>query len=142
MTYLITPGNNFRSALIGSISSPINWSLFLLWSIGLSLIACALTHGICPDAVGGGLPEIRTIISGTVKPVLLSGKLIITKISGLSLALLAGLSIGTEGPNVHIACALADNLMKLPFFISVRRNDAKRLELLSCACAAGISGFL
>ena len=105
------------------------------------MAACGITHYLCPDAVGGGLPEIRTILSGTVKPILLSGKLIVTKLVGLSLALLAGLSIGTEGPNVHIACAVADNLMKLPVFINVRRNDSKRLELLSCACAAGISGI-
>ena len=106
----------------------------------MALVACISTQLICRESAGGGLPEMKTILSGVVKPVLLSKRLIIAKISGLIFSLLAGLSVGKEGPFVHASAAMADQLMRLSFFRHLRTQDSKRLEIMACACASGVSG--
>ncbi len=82
---------------------------------------------------------MKTILGGVVKPVLLSKKLIIAKFLGVILSLVGGLSVGKEGPFVHISAAIADQLMRLSIFNHVRRQDGKRLEVIACACASGVS---
>ncbi|CAN0464794.1 unnamed protein product, partial [Ectocarpus sp. 12 AP-2014] len=51
----------------------------------------------------------------------------------------AGLSVGKEGPLIHITCAMADILMSTPWFKKVRLNNKQRLGILACACAAGVA---
>lgn len=58
---------------------------------------------------------------------------------GLIFALIAGLSVGKEGPFVHVAVAISDSLMRLHCFRHCRRNTSKRLEILGCASAAGVA---
>lgn len=82
---------------------------------------------------------MKTILGGVVKPVLLSRRLIVAKALGLWFSLMGGLSVGKEGPYVHISGAIADQLMKLSPFQHIRRQDSKRLEILACACASGVS---
>lgn len=106
----------------------------------MAMLSCLCTQCICRESAGGGLPEMKTILSGVVKPILLSKRLIVAKISGLVFALLAGLSVGKEGPFVHASAAMADQLMRLPMFQHIRTQDAKRLEIMACACASGVSG--
>lgn len=106
----------------------------------MAFIACISTQLICRESAGGGLPEMKTILSGVVKPVLLSKRLIVAKITGLIFSLLAGLSVGKEGPFVHASAAMADQLMRLPIFRHLRTQDSKRLEMMACACASGVSG--
>jgi len=58
---------------------------------------------------------------------------------GLIFALIGGLSVGKEGPFVHVAVAISDSLMRLHCFRHCRRNTSKRLEILGCASAAGVA---
>ncbi|CAI5745645.1 unnamed protein product [Peronospora destructor] len=51
----------------------------------------------------------------------------------------AGLSIGKEGPFIMISCGFASVLMNWRPFRRIRDDDTKRLEMLACACAAGVS---
>lgn len=92
------------------------WILYPIWCICVAWSACFLTQTICPSAVGSGLPEMKTVLSGTVKPSLLSFNNMFAKLVGLTLATLAGLSVGKEGPFVHIAIAIASQLMRLSAF--------------------------
>lgn len=72
------------------------------------------------------MPEIRTILSGTIKPILLSGRLIIAKSLGYILARFSGLSVGGEGPFIHIICSVADKYMHWKLFERIRLNAGKR----------------
>ena len=54
-------------------------------------------------------------------------------------AISAGLSVGKEGPFVHTAAAVADNIMRLSPFKSLHEKDGRRLEVLSHACASGVA---
>jgi H+/Cl- antiporter ClcA len=109
-------GSNLRNSFIGAPDDIFKHMSFVSWCILSAFISCCVTEYFCPEAVGGGLPEMKTILSGTIKPVLLSGNMILAKSLGLFFALVAGLPIGKEGPFVLIAAAIADQLMRFKFF--------------------------
>lgn len=88
---------------------------------------------------GSGLPEIKSILSGVVLPRYLSYRTFVAKTIGLSCALIGGLSIGREGPFVHICGIIANQLSKIKFFNRVRKNEALRFQMLSAGCAAGVA---
>eukprot|EP00752_Nemacystus_decipiens_P008716 g7778.t1 len=118
---------------------PFEWAVYASTSLALTLGMCAITHFICPCASGGGVPEMKAVLSGASRPGLLSARLVIVKMTGVVVANAAGLSVGKEGPLIHVTCAMADILMSTPWFKKVRLNNMKRLELLACACAAGVA---
>lgn len=91
--------------------SYLGWIAYAIVCMMLALLACWATQTICPESVGGGLSDMKVILSGTIKPVKLSARLILAKITGLAFALAAGLSVGKEGPVVHMAGAIAERLM-------------------------------
>ena len=112
----VSLGNSFRLSFVGKIDEVLPWILYTSWCLLMVCISCFITHTLCPEAVGGGIPEMKTTLSGTIKPVLLSAKLIVAKTLGLLFAIIGGLSVGKEGPFIQIAGAIADNLMRLPLF--------------------------
>ena len=50
----------------------------------------------------------------------------------------AGLFLGKVGSMIHIGAALADNLLKLKIFRSMRNNKTLRVQLIACGCALGV----
>jgi chloride channel 3/4/5 len=61
-----------------------------------------------PYAAGSGIPEIKTILGGFVIKGFFGGWTLITKCIGVVLSVGSGLSVGKEGPLVHIACCVAN----------------------------------
>jgi chloride channel 2 len=136
---VLTHGEAFRMSFSGDLYDYNKLGLYCVMCVVSTVLATFITQTVCPQATGGGLPEMKTILGGVVKPILLSKKLIVAKFVGVILSLIGGLSVGKEGPFVHISAAIADQLMRLPIFSHVRRQDGKRLEVIACACASGVS---
>ncbi|KAH9464719.1 hypothetical protein Pst134EB_004234 [Puccinia striiformis f. sp. tritici] len=88
-------------------------------------------------AAGSGIPEVKCILSGFVIRGYLGLSTMLTKAVGLSLSVGSGLTLGKEGPLVHIACCIGNIFTRL--FPKFDRNEGKRREMLSAACAAGVS---
>ncbi|GAA5980042.1 hypothetical protein JCM10908_001509 [Rhodotorula pacifica] len=88
-------------------------------------------------AAGSGIPEIKTILSGFVIRGYLGSWTLGVKAVGLALSVASGLSLGKEGPFVHIASCVGNILSR--FFRKYDRNEGKRREILSAACAAGVA---
>ncbi|CAL1706418.1 unnamed protein product [Somion occarium] len=88
-------------------------------------------------AAGSGIPEIKTILSGFVIHGYLGGRTLFTKAVGLTLSVAAGLSLGKEGPFVHIASCVGNIVSR--FFSKYENNEGKRREVLSAASAAGVA---
>ncbi|KAA8582691.1 hypothetical protein FQN60_006362 [Etheostoma spectabile] len=84
-----------------------------------------------------GTSEIKTILSGFIIRGYLGKWTLIIKTITLVLAVSSGLSLGKEGPLVHVACCCANILCHL--FTKYRKNEAKRREVLSAAAAVGVS---
>ncbi|OAX39995.1 hypothetical protein K503DRAFT_809553 [Rhizopogon vinicolor AM-OR11-026] len=88
-------------------------------------------------AAGSGIPEIKTILSGFVIHGYLGGRTLFTKAVGLALSVGSGLSLGKEGPFVHIASCIGNIVSR--FHSKYENNEAKRREILSAAAAAGVA---
>ncbi|WPH03059.1 Hypothetical protein R9X50_00593300 [Acrodontium crateriforme] len=88
-------------------------------------------------AAGSGVAEVKVILSGFVLHGYLGLKTLICKTIGLVLSVASGLSIGKEGPYVHIATCVGNIACRM--FTKYRTNDSKRREVLSASAAAGVA---
>jgi len=82
---------------------------------------------------------MKTILSGIELNRYLNFRTLVSKCVGLVMAYASGLSIGKEGPFVHIASILCSLLSKLPFFKYIRQNNAAYMQVLSAATAVGVT---
>ncbi|KAF7965832.1 hypothetical protein HWV62_41252 [Athelia sp. TMB] len=88
-------------------------------------------------AAGSGIPELKTILSGFVIHGYLGGRVLFTKSFGLALSVASGLSLGKEGPFVHIASCIGNIISR--FVTKYENNEGKRREIISAAAAAGVA---
>lgn len=91
---------------------------YLLYSDRL----CTYKHTLSRSAF-----QIKTILSGFIIRGYLGKWTLIVKTITLVLAVSSGLSLGKEGPLVHVACCCANILCHL--FTKYRKNEAKRREV-------------
>ncbi|DBA00178.1 TPA: hypothetical protein N0F65_007803 [Lagenidium giganteum] len=117
----------------------LGFRYFLVSALVAVSFSAALVHLVCPQAAGSGLPFMKVAISGVDMSDYLSLRCVVTKIVGLVAAFAAGLSIGKEGPFIMMACGFASILMNTPLFERINADETKRLEMLACACAAGVA---
>jgi chloride channel 3/4/5 len=89
------------------------------------------------SAAGSGVAEIKVIVSGFVLHGYLGVKTLTVKMLALILSVASGLSVGKEGPFVHIATCVGNISCRL--FAKYYRNDMKRREALSAAAASGVA---
>ncbi len=76
-------------------------------------------------------------VAGFVIHGYLGGRTLFTKSVGLTLSVASGLSLGKEGPFVHIASCIGNIISR--FFRKYETNEGKRREVLSAAAAAGVA---
>lgn len=89
------------------------------------------------SAAGSGVAEVRVILSGFVLHGYLGVRTLLLKTSALILSVASGMSLGKEGPYVHIATCVG-NIACRPF-TKYSTNDGKRREVLSAAAASGVA---
>ncbi|KAJ7355661.1 Cl-channel protein [Mycena albidolilacea] len=99
--------------------------------------AAVLVKTYAPYAFHTGIPEIKAILGGYVLTAFLTPWTLLIKALGLALAVASGLSLGKEGPLVHVACCMAYLLSR--FFKQFRNSEAQQRKLLAAAAAAGVS---
>ncbi|CEF60820.1 Chloride channel-c [Strongyloides ratti] len=110
---------------------------YVSWAVLLAGLTVCLVKVFAPYACGSGIPEIKCILSGFVIRGYLGKWTFIIKSVGLILASAAGLSLGKEGPMVHLACCIGNIFSYL--FPKYGLNEAKKREILSASAAAGVS---
>ncbi|KAL2417661.1 H(+)/Cl(-) exchange transporter 3 [Exophiala dermatitidis] len=88
-------------------------------------------------AAGSGVAEVRVILSGFVLHGYLGLRVLVLKTVGLILSVASGMSLGKEGPYVHIATCVGNIACRL--FSKYDFNDAKRREVLSASAASGVA---
>ncbi|CAI4226401.1 unnamed protein product [Auanema sp. JU1783] len=113
------------------------WVVYVVLLITLSSLCC---HYIAPQAIGSGIPEMKTILRGVVLKEYLSFRTLISKMSSLTLSLGSGLPMGKEGPFVHIASIVANILSRCSSGAAgVFENESKSSEMLAAGCAVGVA---
>ncbi|KAK3737007.1 hypothetical protein QZH41_018406 [Actinostola sp. cb2023] len=115
----------------------MNYIIYVLTALGFACLAVVLVRWIAPYACGSGIPEIKTILSGFIIRGYLGKMTLIVKSMSMMLAVAAGLSLGKEGPLVHVACCCGNFFSYV--FAKYHKNEAKKREVLSAAAAAGVS---
>ncbi|KAK0686972.1 CLCN2 protein, partial [Pygoscelis papua] len=130
----------------------------------LITFSAGFTQILAPQAVGSGIPEMKTILRGVVLKEYLTLKTFVAKVIGLTCALGSGMPLGKEvravpgagraggwgapssapplcpqGPFVHIASMCAALLSRfLSLFGGIYKNEARNIEMLAAACAVGV----
>lgn len=88
-------------------------------------------------AAGSGVAEVKVINSGFVLHGYLGLKTLVVKTIALIFSVASGLSLGKEGPYVHIATCVGNIACRL--FAKYNQNDGKRREVLSASAASGVA---
>ncbi|KHJ92774.1 chloride transporter, ClC family [Oesophagostomum dentatum] len=115
----------------------LEFSFYVGWAVLMSTLAVLFVKVFAPYACGSGIPEIKCILSGFVIRGYLGKWTFIIKSVGLILSSASGLSLGKEGPMVHLACCIGNIFSYL--FPKYGMNEAKKREILSASAAAGVS---
>ncbi len=121
---------------------PGGWGawLMLAWTPLLTVAVLAWTRRYAPGALGSGIPQVvRAVDDDDLAPnqrrALVSPRLALAKIGLVSGGLLAGLSIGREGPTVQVGAGLMVGAKR---FLS-RRSSVDEHDLMVAGAAAGIA---
>lgn len=88
------------------------------------------------SGAGSGVAEVKVILSGFVLHGYLGLKTVFIKTIALIFAVSSGLSLGKEGPYVHIATCIGNIACRM--FSKYNLNDGKRREVLSASAASGV----
>jgi len=116
---------------------------YLIWislPVLLILFATGFVHVLAPQAIGSGIPEIKTILRGVNLKEYLTGRTLIAKIVGLTATLGSGMPLGKEGPFVHIASIVATLMSSLVTqFQGIYTNESRKSEMLAAAAAVGVA---
>ncbi|KAJ2445876.1 glycerol ethanol, ferric requiring protein, partial [Coemansia sp. RSA 2424] len=124
-------------ALVGGSSGFIKWLAFVVTGTCMAATCAFLVRGYAPLAAGSGLGEIKAILGGFVIRGFMGGWTLLMKSVGLALAVGSGLSVGKEGPAVHMGCCIGNVVARN--FSKYRRSAARQREVISAAAAAGVA---
>ncbi|XP_049737387.1 chloride channel protein 2 isoform X3 [Elephas maximus indicus] len=117
----------------------LQYLAWVTYPIVLITFSAGFTQILAPQAVGSGIPEMKTILRGVVLKEYLTLKTFVAKVIGLTCALGSGMPLGKEGPFVHIASMCAALLSKfLSLFGGIYENESRNTEMLAAACAVGV----
>lgn len=95
----------------------VNWALWTLFILVLVIVGVVFTQFVGPSAIGSGIPQIKTILTGAHLKGLLDKRTFISKVVGLTLLLGSGMIVGKEGPFVHLSCIVAHQLLQLRYLL-------------------------
>uniref|UniRef100_A0A674PLT2 Chloride channel 2c n=1 Tax=Takifugu rubripes TaxID=31033 RepID=A0A674PLT2_TAKRU len=124
--------------MYGGLDSNIflQYLAWVTYPVVLITFSAGFTQILAPQAVGSGIPEMKTILRGVVLKEYLTFKTFVAKVIGLTCALGSGMPLGKEGPFVHIASLCAALLSK---FMSLFGGIyEKALCVCVCVCVPGV----
>ncbi|XP_045244148.1 chloride channel protein 1 isoform X3 [Macaca fascicularis] len=120
-------------------SLPLQFLVWVTFPLVLILFSALFCHLISPQAVGSGIPEMKTILRGVVLKEYLTIKAFVAKVVALTAGLGSGIPVGKEGPFVHIASICAAVLSKfMSVFCGVYEQPYYYSDILTVGCAVGV----
>ncbi|SCV71414.1 BQ2448_3002 [Microbotryum intermedium] len=115
----------------------IQWLVYVALA-GFFAFTCAfIVKSFAPYAAGSGISEIKCILAGFVIQGFLSFATLSIKSIALPISIASGLSVGKEGPSVHVASAIGHTIASQ--FHRFKRSSAKMREIVTAASAAGVA---
>ncbi|CCM03209.1 uncharacterized protein FIBRA_05333 [Fibroporia radiculosa] len=120
-----------------STAVAVRWVIYVLFATTFSFTAAHLVRSIAKYAAGSGISEIKCILAGFIMKGYLGFGTFFIKSMTLPLVIASGLSVGKEGPSVHVACCIGNLVASL--FKRYSRNQGKMREILTASSAAGVA---
>ncbi|THH05633.1 hypothetical protein EW145_g4647 [Phellinidium pouzarii] len=113
------------------------WLVYVLFASLFSFISAHLVKSFAKYAAGSGISEIKCILAGFIMKGYLGAWTWGVKSLTLPLVIASGLSVGKEGPSVHVACCLGYIVAQL--FGKFAQSQGKMREIITAASAAGVA---
>lgn len=110
---------------------PLKTILWLI-AVGVMGVIVSLIIKWAPMASGSGIPQVSGEIKGYVSPNW--WKVLIAKLTGGSITILAGLSLGREGPSVQLGGMAAKGVAKM-----AKADRTTEIRMISCGAGAGLA---
>ncbi|XP_062505166.1 chloride channel protein 2-like [Corticium candelabrum] len=142
LDYLIEKSQQAHVWLYKSLTEIVivQYLIWITFPLVFISFAVGFTNLVSVNAIGSGIPEMKTVLRGIQLTQYLSVRTFLAKTIGLIAALGSGIPLGKEGPFVHIASIVGAQLSKfLTHFSSVFNNEAHNNELLAAAAAVGVA---
>ncbi|EJD02821.1 uncharacterized protein FOMMEDRAFT_107818 [Fomitiporia mediterranea MF3/22] len=117
--------------------APVRWLIYVLFASLFSFIASHLVKTFAKYAAGSGISEIKCILAGFIMKGYLGAMTLAIKSLTLPLVIASGLSVGKEGPSVHVACCVGYVVAQL--FKSFAQSQGKMRDIVTAASAAGVA---
>ncbi|KAJ7282794.1 Cl-channel protein [Mycena rebaudengoi] len=117
--------------------SVARWFIYVIFAAIFSFLAAHLVKSLAKYAAGSGISEIKCILAGFVMQGFLGFATFFIKSITLPLVIASGLSVGKEGPSVHVACCIGSLVAGM--FGKFQRSQGKMREIVTAASAAGVA---
>ncbi|ESK90859.1 voltage-gated chloride channel [Moniliophthora roreri MCA 2997] len=120
-----------------STVTPARYLIYVLFATFFSFTAAHLVRSLAKYAAGSGISEIKCILAGFKMKGFLGFATFFIKSITLPLVIASGLSVGKEGPSVHVACCVGSLVAGM--FKKFSRSQGKMREIITAASAAGVA---
>ena len=109
-------------------------SWLVLPGVGLlfGFLAGWLVERLAPEASGSGIPDVKATLANV--PLKLSWRVASVKLLSATLALGSGLTLGREGPTIHVGAAIAAGLSRW-----VPTSPEHRRQMIAAGAGAGLA---
>jgi CIC family chloride channel protein len=108
------------------------WLVLPLIGLSFGFLAGLLVERLAPEASGGGIPQVKASLGNV--PVTLSWRVAVVKLLSAIIALGSGLTLGRQGPTVHVGAALAAGMSRW-----VPTSPDHRRQMIAAGAGAGLS---
>ncbi|CAH0549330.1 unnamed protein product [Brassicogethes aeneus] len=116
------------------------WVAFICLPVCFILFDVGFVHLVCPQSIGSGIPQIKTMLRGVCLKEFLTFRCFIAKWVGITSTLASGMPLGKEGPLIHMSSILVTKMGN--FIRSLNKSEEninKTIELLGAAWAVGVA---
>ena len=79
---------------VGNYAS--TYAVWTIYAVTLVELSALFVHYVAPQAIGSGIPEMKTILRGVILKEYLTIRTLVSKMVGLTLSLGSGMPIGKE----------------------------------------------
>ena len=116
------------------------WIYYAVVCACFAFVSSALTTYWGPGASGSGVAELIGYLNGINYPDFIGIATYITKIIGVTFAVIGKLCVGKEGPLAHIGAISGVVAVYLPGMgFEFMRNDEKKRQIAAAGASAGVS---